>query len=558
MPEIAFDRFYHYADLTRLLQAYAAEYPELVRMESIGKSHEGREIWLMTITDFATGPDTDKPAMYVDGNIHASEVSASTACLYHLNELVTKFGSDAKITECLATRAFYLVPRLNPDGAEWALAERPKLIRSSTRPYPYDEDPMEGMAGSEDIDGDGRILTIRIPDPNGTWKAHPDEKRLLIRREPDETHGEFYRVLPEGRLNRFDGVNIRLHGPKEGLDLNRNFPMEWRQENEQHGAGPYPASEPEVRAVVDFFVRHNNICLVLTFHTYSGVILRPYASKADESFPVNDLWNYQKIGLKGTQITGYPAISIFHDFKYHPKQVITGGFDWAYEHLGMFFWVVELWSPQRQAGIKDYKYIDWFREHPVEDDLTLLKWNDEQLQGKGFVDWYPYDHPELGKVELGGWDPMIWGNPPGHLLEKEINQFPEWLVWQAMITPRLVLRQASAEKIGEFAYKVRLVIDNEGWLATSVTEKAVEKKVVRGVICEIELDGEMVLQTGKPRQEFGQLDGRANKPTAFRESEDPTTDRLMVEWIVQSPQGGKVRLLARHDRAGVVRAEIKL
>ena len=58
----------------------------------------------------------------------------------------------------------------------------------------------------------------------------------------------------------------------------------------------------------------------------------------------------------------------------------------------------------REAGITGYKYIDWFRDHPVEDDLKLLKWTDETHKGKGYVDWYSYDHPELGKVELGGWN----------------------------------------------------------------------------------------------------------------------------------------------------------
>ena len=61
-------------------------------------------------------------------------------------------------------------------------------------------------------------------------------------------------------------------------------------------------------------------------------------------------------------------------------------------------------APQREAGITDYKYIDWFREHPLEDDLKLLRWSDEQLAGKGYIDWYPFEHPQLGPVEIGGWN----------------------------------------------------------------------------------------------------------------------------------------------------------
>ena len=92
--------------------------------------------------------------------------------------------------------------------------------------------------------------------------------------------------------------------------------------------------------------------------------MRPYDDRADDEFPAEDLWTYKKIGDEGTKLTGYPNISVFHDFKYHPKSFTTGAFDtWMYDHLGIFAWTIEIWSPIMQAGIKNYKYIDWFREH---------------------------------------------------------------------------------------------------------------------------------------------------------------------------------------------------
>ncbi|MBC7869443.1 MAG: carboxypeptidase, partial [Chitinophagaceae bacterium] len=101
MPEIHFDRYYRYEELTALLQAYAGEYPQLVSVASIGKSYEGRDIWLVTVTNTAAGSAEEKPALWVDGNIHASEVSPSTACLYALHKFVTQYGTDAEITHCL-------------------------------------------------------------------------------------------------------------------------------------------------------------------------------------------------------------------------------------------------------------------------------------------------------------------------------------------------------------------------------------------------------------------------------------------------------------------------
>ncbi|MGD9145916.1 MAG: M14 family metallopeptidase, partial [Anaerolineae bacterium] len=326
MAKVRFDTYYRYQDLTRILREFAEEAPQLVRLESIGQSHEGRDLWLVTVTNFEAGKPEQKPALWVDGNIHATEVAPTSACLYLLNRLVTGFGSDPDITRCLDTRTFYICPRVNPDGAEWALADKPKIIRSSTRPYPYDEDPIGGLL-MEDVDGDGRMLMMRMPDPNGAWKVCPEEPRLLVRRDPTETGGEYFRLFREGRIEGYDGVTIELQSIKEGLDLNRNFPSNWRQEHEQEGAGTYPTSEPEVHAMVKFITSHPNITGGVAFHTMSGILLRPYGDKPDEDMPPEDLWTYEKIGSKGTDLSGYPAISAYHDFRYHPKKVMTGVFN---------------------------------------------------------------------------------------------------------------------------------------------------------------------------------------------------------------------------------------
>lgn len=562
MPAIAFNRYYKYDEMTALLRAYAAEYPQLVGLASMGKSYEGRDIWVLTLTNTSTGPHNEKPALWIDGNIHASELSPSTACLYYLNQLVTQFGQDDEITRLLNTRTIYLCPRLNPDGAEWAMEQPPRIRRSSTRPYPYDEEPLPGLE-EFDVDGDGRILYMRIKDPNGGWKAHPDEPRLLVKRGATDTGGTYYRVMSEGRFNApFDGVTIAEQGLKENLDLNRNYPVEWRQEGEQYGAGPYPTSEPEIRAQVQFIVDHPNITGAVQFHTYSGVLLRPYGTHADDVFPVQDLRVFKEIGKVGTEITGYPNVSVYHDFKYDPKQVITGVFDdWMYDHLGVFAWTVEIWSPQRQAGIEDYKFIEWYADHPFADDLKMLKWSDEALEGKGHIDWYEFDHPILGKVELGGWDYLYaFRNPPPHLLEKEVALFPKWLTYHTLISPKLEQHSIHIENLGGGAYFIRLGLMNTGYLPTYVAKKALEKKAVRGVICEIELPAGAELRSGLARMDIGQLEGRAYHPSALTAwgTPNPTDDRAKVEYVIYAPNGGTVKISARHERAGVVRIEVPL
>ena len=304
LPTPDFARFYRHDELVAMLRAMAAARPHLLELMSIGRSHEGREIWVAVVTHRATGAHADKPAFWADGNIHAAELTASTACLYYLHHLLTLHGSDTdegrRVTQLLDTRTLYLCPRLNPDGAELALADRPRHIRSSTRRYPFDEEPVDGLT-VEDVDGDGRILLMRIPDPHGSHKKCAQDPRLMVPREPGEFGGEYYRVMPEGTIRNSDGVTIHVNPDLEGLDLNRNFPAGWRHEAEQQGAGPYPTSEPEVRAMVDFIIAHPNIGAAISYHTHSGVILRPMGSSSDDDMIPEDLWTYKRFSELGTR-----------------------------------------------------------------------------------------------------------------------------------------------------------------------------------------------------------------------------------------------------------------
>jgi murein tripeptide amidase MpaA len=562
-PTPRFDTFYKHDELTKLLFEYAQAFPTLAAIRSIGKSYEGREIWVATVTNSETGPADDKPAFWCDGNIHAAELTASTAVLYFLNELLTRHGSDAEITHLLDTRAIYLCPRLNPDGAELALADRPRHIRSSTRRYPFDEERVDGL-DKEDIDGDGRILSMRVRDPHGTWKKCAQDPRLMVAREPGEFGGEYYRLMPEGLIRGYDGLTINVNSDLEGLDLNRNFPSGWRQEFEQVGAGEYPTSEPEVKAMVDFVVSHRNIGAAVSYHTHSGVILRPMGTQSDDDMIPEDLWSIKRFSELGAKLTGYPAISIWHDFKYHPKEVISGTQDWMYEHLGALFWVVEIWAPNREAGITDYKWIDWYREHPVEDDLKLIKWSDEHCGGQAHVDWKPFMHPQLGAVEIGGWDKMnFWRNPPPPLREREAARFPKWMTTIALSLPKLELLRTEVRALGPDTWRVRIAVANSGWLPSYVSKRALERKTVRGVIFEIHIpdnDGAVSLVSGKPRMEGPQLEGHAPKTSqnAFLPGREITADRAVGEWVVRAPKGTRLAIGARSDRAGAVRAEVVL
>ena len=136
--EIRFDVYYKYDELIGVVRALVEEYPKLAELKCIGESYEGRKIWLVEITNNSTGPALEKPAFWMDGNIHAGEVTASMANLKFIWHLLTKYCEDPYVTELLDERVIYVVPRTNPDGAELYLTS-PYTLRSSVRPFPYSD-----------------------------------------------------------------------------------------------------------------------------------------------------------------------------------------------------------------------------------------------------------------------------------------------------------------------------------------------------------------------------------------------------------------------------------
>ena len=561
MVTVPLDRFLRFPELTQVVRAMADEHPDLLELSVIGHSHEGREIWLCTVTNRATGPHDEKPAIWIDANIHATELTGSTAALHLLDRLLQGHGTDPTVTRAVDTRTFYVVPRMGPDGAELALAERPRWVRSTVRSWPR-PDQQDGLITS-DLDNDGRILMMRVPDPNGTWKPSSAERRLMVPREPtEEGGGPYYRLLAEGEIQGYDGVTVPPAEPVAGLDMNRNYPVAWGPPGKQK-AGPFPASEPEVRTVVQAIVDRPNICAFIQYHTYSGVQLRPYGDKPDDELPTFDLRVFKEIGAKATELTGYPALSVYHHFRYDPKDVITGvADDWAYDHLGVHAWTTEFWNPLAAAGIEPGSFIDWWVDHPLDDDLKLLAWVDEHLPGQGYVDWYPWLHPQLGPVELGGWDAaLVLSNPPPARREAEVRPHADWAMWHVLISPLLAVRQLEATPAGDGAWKVRLVVENTGYLPTQVTQKALDRKAVRPVEVELALPDGCTLVAGDRRQELGQLEGRVERRSMlglFSTANDGTGDRAKAEWVVQAAPGTELHVTARHQRAGVARASVIL
>lgn len=554
------DRYYRYDEMTRLLQDWVRQYSGIAQLDSIGKTNEGRDIWVVTITNRETGPDTEKPAYYVDANIHAGEVTGSSVALGNIQHLLTRYGTDERITRLLDETAIYVVPRIMIDASEVYLTT-PYQMRSSLREYPHTE--LQDGIQPEDLNGDGLISYMRVKDPDGPWKISASDDRAMIPRGPDEVGGDYYFIHPEGTILNYDGGTVKVAPSKWGLDLNRNMPHDWRPEWVQQGAGPYPLSEPETRAVADFLLDHPNIHGAQHYHTQSGVILRASSLRPDDDMQQLDLRTYKAIGKMGEEETGYRCVSIYHDFAYDKKKPIYGTFiDWMYDDLGVFSFSTELWSLPQTSGLEVPDFIKWPAERTEDDDLKMLRTLDREAEGRGFTPWTPFTHPQLGEVEIGGWD-FKFGiqNPPGPFLESEINRNVPFTIRAMGTAPRLHLIDSGSEEIESGVYRIWATAGNAGFLPTYGAEVSRGHGLIKPIRATIDLPegASLVSASPKAEQDLGHLAGRSSQYTSLAQrSQYPNQTRTLVEWVVKAKAGTSVTITIGTPRAGTVRTTVVL
>jgi murein tripeptide amidase MpaA len=561
------DKYHRYDEITAYLKAWAALYPGLCRLESLGQSPEGRQLWQVTLTNFATGADTAKPAYHINGQHHSGEVTAAAVAVYTIHYLLSNYGTDAKVTELLDTRTVYVLPRIAVDGAEWYF-DHPQMLRSSPLLYPAPEEP-EGLR-PDDIDGDGKILLMRVKHPLGEWKVSDKDPRLMVRRRPEEREGTFYRIHTEGLIKRrsdrgelevsHDGKPFRDPGTayarERGHDFNRNYPTNWKPQYRQPGSGQYPFDRQEIRAMAEFWIQHPNIGGAMSYHTYSGMNLRPSPLVGDDKMNPFDLMMYKQIGETAKRITGYPTVSVYEDFTfdYDPDDLDVGSWlEWAYDGMGVQSFEMELWDWPYITGVPKRPFKELKKltaEQREEEELMKLQWNDRELEGAGFTPWTPFEHPQLGPVEIGGWDPKYCGqNPPEKLLYPECHKNCLFTVEHALSLPLLALGEVRVQALGARLFKVAVQVVNRGLLPTSVTKVAENLKRTQPV--KVALDGVTVVG-GKAEQALGQVMGwGCGGPAVWGPGASPDTE-TWAEWVVQADPGTAVTVRVTHDRAGSV------
>jgi len=523
LPELKFDHNHTFSEVVKYLKALKKAYPDLVTVHKIGKSYLGNDLIVVEITNKKTGKGMEKPGYWIDGNLHASEVMGTEVCLKTIETMIKKYDKDVFITNLVDTRTVYFMPILNPDGHIHYLS-KPSGLRSVARPHDSDGDGILDEDPPEDLDGDGNILQMRIRDNTGPMKTSPEDSRLLVRCKEDEK-GE-WRVYSEGIDN--DNDSKYNEDGTGGLDINRNWPSQWQQEWRVRGSGPFALSEPETRAVTEFLISHRNITGTINHHMAGNFLLRPPCGRRpdpitgeEEPFPPEDEAIYELFGKKYKEILNDQRISVMYVKDDSPRGAFGLLMGWAYDHYGVISWLPEMGS-----------YIPFcdYDSNGTVTQLERLKWNDTEMGGKIFTDWKPYDHPQLGMIEIGGFLRKIY-NPeyesytslmctPGPIFEDFLVKHTKWNLYLVSMSPMIRITDVKVLPYEAGFFKIKASIQNQGFLPTNVTQKAIRNKIAKTVKVAIFLTGAKIVM-GEEKADLGHFPGNRSLPKT-------------VEWVVKA------------------------
>jgi hypothetical protein len=497
--------------LTAQLRAWTQAFPSLCRTISIARTAEGRDVWLLAI---GPEPERIRPAVWVGGNLHAAELAGSSVALAIAEDALRvhtnpeELGLPAPILERLREVVFYVVPRISPDGAECVLRTgRP--LRSVPRDSRVERGQPRWIPG--DIDGDGQARAMRVRDPGGELVESREFPGLLVERTLEDD-GPFYKVYPEGIIEHFDGKRIPspLFLGDNPIDLNRNFPWSWAPPHEQIGAGPFAASEPEARGVVEYATAHPEIFAWLDLHTFGGVVIRPLGHAPDAKLDQEDLAVFRQLEAWMTEYTGYPTVSGYDEFLYEPDKPLHGDLsDYAYNQRGALAYVVELWDLFKRLGMpRPPKFVQYYDRVARADLVKLAWWDREENDGRSFPPWRPFEHPQLGPVEIGGIDPRIgiW-NPPLHELAELCASQSRAFLHVAALAPRLRITDVARHPLPGGITRVEIAIKNDGYLGSYGLPSAKKLDFNEPVYATARPDGCELVDPGAAHQILGHLDG---------------------------------------------------
>ena len=510
---LRFDRYYTYEEVNIALQKLNQAYPELTKLELVGQSDEGRDIWSITVNNPKTGVDSEKPAIYVDGNIHGNEIQATEVALYFLDYVLKNFGKNEKVTDMLNRVAIYSIPSVNVDGRFHFFNER--NMTSGTRglriPKDDDKDGLFDEDPNDDLDGDGNITQMRKKVEFGNYRLDPTDSRIMIRVAEDEI-GDYVLLGSEGLDNDHDG---RVNEDGEGyVDGNRNWGYNWRPNYVQSGGGAYPFEGTGMRAVGAYLTEHPNILMVWAFHNSGGMFLRGPNHKGATEFDRKDVQVLDYLGKHAEKmVPGYRYLISWKDL-----YTTWGDFgDFTESVVGAFTFIGELY----QSNTESYR-SDTTKPTPrSERDKEKMKFNDYLALGEMFVDWKPYKHPVYGDVEIGGYTRFTSRLPQPFMIMDMVHRNAMAVFETAYQLPDIKVEVFETKKIDKDLYQVRVRITNSKAVSSITVHSSREKihpkdqlllsgkniEVITGGVLTDKYNNKVSYKKYKPELQFLQVPG---------------------------------------------------
>ncbi len=472
--KIDFDRWHDtaeiYADMRRMEQAW----PKFVKVETIGRSVEGRELIAVHINNPDTGSETSKAAMLIEANVHGNEIQGGEICLYTVWYLMENYGRLEAITRLVNERAFYIIPTMNPDGRQYFFEGASGNSRSGHYPMDDDNDYQFDEDKPVDLNGNGMIEQIRKHVPGkGNYRPSAIDPRIM-EPVPFGEKGDYLMLGQEGIDKDGDG---RVGEDDFGqYDPNRNYPFDWQPNYIQNGALDFPTQLPEARAEVDFIMAHPNIAGVQSFHNNGGMILRGPGAEAVGEYPSSDVRAYDQLGKTGEMILPFYRYIVIWSGLY----TVHGGFiDWTNDGMGIMSFSNELWNGEQYFTSPELKEAAKDPNSPINGRKGTYFFNDKVEFGAELTEWKKFNHPQFGEVEIGGtWKRFTSRVPPRFMNEELCHRNMAFTLLQADEMPKIKMGEAEVQKLGGDIYRVFVDLVNPK-VAPTILERAAQNNVIR-------------------------------------------------------------------------------
>ena len=187
-------------------------------------------------------------------------------------------------------------------------------------------------------------------------------------------------------------------------------------------------------------------------------------------------------------------------------------------------------TPKQLAGMMKKMPKSEKDDELSEKDKALLAWSEKEWKGKGFVEWYKYNHPKLGEVEIGGYSPYLETTPKPDKMDTLFEAQLPWLLQLSTKLPDIGIKDSKVKTLGDGIYKLEIYIENKGYLPYPI---AMGKRNNQPAPVVIILNGDFDTLEGIKRTPLRDIGGNQVKKLSWLiKTEKKSTITATVESVV--------------------------